>query len=82
MLKLKIMSLKTKAFVFQLISFALFFIPLRIAIDYFTSLERFWPPFIAFVITLILAPKFQVAKTKDGEQLFMKWIFLKGVRSI
>ncbi|UPQ78236.1 hypothetical protein M0M57_11465 [Flavobacterium azooxidireducens] len=81
-MKLKIMSLKTKAFLFQLISFAVFFIPFRIAIDYFTPLERFWPPFFAFIITLILAPKFQVAKTKEGEQLFMKWIFLKGVKSI
>lgn len=76
------MSLKTKAFLFQLISFAVFFIPFRIAIDHFTTLERFWPPFFAFIITLILAPKFQVAKTKEGEQLFMKWIFLKGVKSI
>ncbi|WP_112086567.1 hypothetical protein [Flavobacterium lacus] len=76
------MSLKTKAFLFQLISFAVFFIPFRIAIEYMTTLERFWPPFIAFIITLILAPKFQVAKTKEGEQLFVKWIFLKGVKSI
>ncbi|RAR47295.1 hypothetical protein B0I10_11089 [Flavobacterium lacus] len=82
MLKLKFMSLKTKAFLFQLISFAVFFIPFRIAIEYMTTLERFWPPFIAFIITLILAPKFQVAKTKEGEQLFVKWIFLKGVKSI
>jgi hypothetical protein len=76
------MSLKTKAFLFQLISFAVFFIPFRFVIDYYTTLERFWPPFFAFIVTLILAPKFQVAKTKEGEQLFMKWIFLKGVRSI
>lgn len=76
------MSLKTKAFLYQLISFALVFIPFRIAIDYFTDLERFWPPFFAFLATLLLAPKFQVAKTNEGEQLFMKWIFIKGVKKI
>lgn len=76
------MSLKTKAFLFQLISFAVFFIPFRFAIDYFTTLERFWPPFFAFIITLILAPKFQVINTKNGEKLYMKWLFLKGVKSI
>jgi hypothetical protein len=76
------MRLKTKAFLFQLFSFAVFFIPFRFAIEYYTNLERFWPPFFAFIITLVVAPKFQVTKTKEGEQLFMKWIFLKGVKSI
>jgi hypothetical protein len=76
------MSLKTKAFLFQFISFAVLFIPFRFLIDYFTTLESFWAPFFAFILTLFLAPKFQVVKTKDGEQLFMKWIFIKGVKSI
>lgn len=76
------MNLKTKAFLFQLLSFAVFFIPLRLTIDYFTTLERFWPPFFAFILTLILAPKFQFAKTNEGEKIFMKWIFVKGVKSI
>ncbi len=82
MFKLYFMTLKTKAFLFQLISFAVVFIPFRYAIDYFTALERFWPPFFAFIATLILAPKFQAIQTKEGERLFMKWIFLKGVRSV
>jgi hypothetical protein len=37
---------------------------------------------IAFVIGTILAPKFQAVNTKDGEKLFMKWLFVKGVKEV
>jgi hypothetical protein len=36
----------------------------------------------AFVIGTIIGPKFQAARTKDGEKLFMKWIFIKGIKEI
>ncbi|MEZ4838053.1 hypothetical protein [Flavobacterium sp.] len=76
------MRLKSKAFLYQLISFVVFFIPIRFLIDYYTSLDSFWPSFFAFLATLVLAPKFQAIQTKEGEKLFMKWIFIKGIRSI
>jgi hypothetical protein len=41
-----------------------------------------WISFSAFVVGTLLSPKFQAAKTKDGEKLFMTWIFLKGVREV
>ncbi|WP_395052424.1 hypothetical protein [Flavobacterium sp.] len=76
------MSKKTKAFIFQLLSFAVLFFTARYLVATFTTLTGFWIPFAAFIVGTILAPKFQAVKTKDGEKLFMKWIFLKGIREI
>ena len=76
------MSKRIKSFVYNLLSFAAFFLPLQVAVSYFTNLNGFWIPMTAFVIGTILAPKFQAVKTKDGEKLFMKWLFVKGVKEI
>lgn len=76
------MQLKTKSFLYQLLSFVIVFLPFRIVLDKFSSLEGILPSIISFVITLILAPKFQVVKTNQGEKLFMKWIFKKGVQEL
>jgi hypothetical protein len=48
----------------------------------FTNLTGFWIPMTAFVLGTILSPKFQAAKTKDGEKLFMSWLFIKGIKEI
>jgi hypothetical protein len=76
------MQLKTKSFLYQLISFVIVFVPFRIVLEKYTTLDGIFPSVISFVITLILAPKFQVVKTKEGEKLFMNWIFKKGVREL
>ena len=76
------MSKKTKSFVYNLIGFALFFIPLQAVLTRLTNLTGLWIPMTAFVIGTILAPKFQAVRTKDGEKLFMKWLFIKGVKEI
>lgn len=76
------MNKKTKAFIFQLLSFAVLFFTARYLVAKFTTLTGFWIPFAAFIVGTILAPKFQAVNTKDGEKLFMKWIFLKGIREI
>ena len=75
-------KLQIKAFVFQLLCFAFLFVIFRYIISNYTNLTGFWIPLTAFVIGTILAPKFQAVKTKDGEKLFMKWLFLKGIREI
>jgi hypothetical protein len=36
----------------------------------------------AFIVSTLISPKFQAVKTKDGEKLFMKWIFIKGIKEI
>jgi hypothetical protein len=76
------MSKKTKAFVYQLICFALLFIVSKLVIEAYTNLTGYWVPITAFVIGTILAPQFQAVVTKDGEKLFMKWIFIKGVKEL
>jgi hypothetical protein len=75
-------KLKVRAFLYQLGCFAILFISFRFVIGTYTNLTGFWIPLTAFVIGTILSPKFQAAKTKNGEKLFMTWIFVKGVKEI
>jgi hypothetical protein len=76
------MSKKTKALVYQFLCFAVFFIALRFIVDAYSSLTGFWIPVTAAVVSTILSPQFQAVKTNDGEKLFIRWIFMKGVKEI
>ncbi len=76
------MSKQTKAFLYQLICFAALFIMFRYLIAEFTNLTGFWIPVTAFVVATLLSPKFQAVKTPQGDKLFMKWMFIKGVREV
>ena len=76
------MNLKVKAFILQLISFATFFIVIQYLLAKYTGLEGIWISVTAFVMGTILAPQFQSVKTKDGDKLFMKWIFMKDLKEI
>lgn len=75
-------KLQVKAFVFQLLSFSTLFILSRYLIFEYSRLTGLWVSFLAFVIGTVLAPKFQAVKTKEREKLFMKWLFIKGIREI
>ena len=75
-------KLQIRAFLYQLGCFAILFISARYLVEHYTNLTGFWIPLTAFVIGTLLAPKFQSVKTKDGEKLFMKWIFMKGIKEI
>jgi Na+-driven multidrug efflux pump len=76
------MSKQTKAFIYNLLGFAVFFFPLRYLVATYTNLEGLWIPVTALVMGTILAPKFQSVRTREGEKLFMKWIFTKGVKEV
>jgi hypothetical protein len=76
------MSKKTKAFIYNLLGFTFFYIISYFVIMTFGLLQGLWIAATSFVISTLLAPKFQTVKTKEGEKLFMKWIFLKGLREI
>lgn len=76
------MSKKVKSFLYNLIGFAVLFILFRFLIEKYTGLTGLLIPVTAFVIGTILAPKFQAVNTPDGEKIFMRWIFLKGVRQV
>ena len=75
-------KLQVKAFVFQLLCFAPLFILFRYLIERYTNLSGLWVPFTAFAVGTLLAPKFQAVKTNDGEKLFMKWLFISGIKEI
>ena len=76
------MSKKTKAFIYQLICFAVLFLTSRYLISTYTGLTGFWIPVTAFVIGTILAPKFQAINTKEGQKLYVSWIFIKGIKEL
>jgi hypothetical protein len=75
-------KLQVKAFVFQLLCFATLFILFRYLIEHYTNLTGLWIQFTAFAVGTLLAPKFQAVKTNDGEKLFMKWMFIRGIKEI
>lgn len=76
------MNKKTKAFIYNLLGFTSFYIPSYLLIMSFTNLVGLWIAGTAFMITLILSPKFQYVTTFEGEKIFMKWLFIKGVKEV
>lgn len=74
------MDYKTKALLWNLIGFAVLFIIARFLLALYSGLTGLWLPITAFVVATIIAPKFQAVKTRDGEKIFMKWIFIKGIK--
>ena len=76
-------KLQLRAFLYQLGIFTVLFVGSRyLIIRFVPTLTGFWVPFIAFVFSTFAGPKFQAVKTKDGEKLFMKWVFVKGIKEI
>jgi len=76
------MTLKTKSILYNFLGFAILFIIVRFVAATFTNLTGVFLPLTAFVVATLLAPKFQAIQTGEGEKLFMKWLFIKGVREI
>lgn len=75
-------KLQVRAFLFQLGCFAILFISIQYLIARFSTLTDLWVSIPAFILGTIISPKFQAAKTKDGEKLFMSWLFIKGIKEI
>jgi hypothetical protein len=75
-------KLQVKAFVLQLICFATLFILSKFLIEKYSYLTGFYIPISAFVISTLISPKFQAIKTHHGEKIYMKWLFIKGVKEI
>jgi hypothetical protein len=75
-------KLQLRAFIYQLGCFAILFISFRFLIFKYTNLTGLFVPFTAFVVGTILSPKFQAVKTRDGEKLFMSWLFVKGIKEL
>jgi len=75
-------KLQWRGLIYQFIGFGVLFFAARFLITEFTGLSGFWIPITAFVVGTILSPKFQAAKTRDGEHLYMSWLFVKGIKKI
>ncbi len=76
------MSKKTKAFLYNLAGFVIIYVPTMLLSSYLLKRQDFVPSIIGFVVALILAPKFQYMKTNEGDKIFMKSIFTKGIKEI
>lgn len=76
------MSLQTKSLVYQFLAFAILFIAARFLIGAFTGLSGFWIPVTAAVVATLVCPQFKAIRTPQGEKIYMKWIFFKGVKEI
>lgn len=76
------MSKKTKALVYQFLSFAVLFIIARYVIENYTGVTGLWIPAIAAVISTILAPQFKALQTPQGLKLYVNWIFMKEPKEI
>ena len=77
------MSKTTKAFLYNFVGFAIIYLIVYFGIkNFLPNIDWYWMPISAAVIASLLAPKFQVVKNKEGEKLFMKFIFMKEIREI
>lgn len=76
------MNAKTKVLIYQFVSFAVIFLLARYLIASFLELGWIWIPILSAVIATVLTPQFKVIHTEQGEKILMRWIFLKGVKTI
>ena len=76
------MSKKSKAFWFQISSFAVFFLGWTYLLKQFLPWSDGYIKILAFVVGTLLAPKFLAVTNKDGEKLYVKWIFSKQLYEI
>jgi hypothetical protein len=76
------MNKKVKAFLYNFMGFVVIYLPTLYVVDVATHLQGFWIPMTGFMVALLLAPKFQTQKTNEGEKIFVKWLFVKGVKEV
>lgn len=76
------MSKKTKSFLYNFIGFAFFYTVCYFLIITFTHMTGILVPITSAVASTILSPKFQVARFQGEEKIFMKWLFIKGIKEV
>ena len=76
------MNKSTKALLYNFLAFAPIFLLVYFLAQEFTGLTGLMQGIAAFLVTLILAPKFQATKVMGEEKIFMSWLFLKGVKEV
>lgn len=76
------MSKKVKSFLYNFLGFIGFYIPTYLLVMHYSHLQGLWIAATAFMVALLLAPKFQAINTYEGEKIYMKWLFVKGIKEI
>ena len=76
------MNKSTKALLYNFLGFTPIFLLVFYLAQEFTGLTGLMQGIAAFLVTIILAPKFQAGKVYGEEKLFMRWLFFKGVKEI
>jgi hypothetical protein len=76
------MKPKFKALVFNFIGFAFIFLIFRLSIGYFFEFNRILMALVSALAATILAPKFVAVRSSKTQKIFMKWIFIKGIREL
>ncbi|GIZ15120.1 hypothetical protein [Capnocytophaga catalasegens] len=77
------MSAKSRAFLYNFLSFGLIFITLRFIVNFLLPELNYW---IAVTIsgftTIFLAPRFGAFEKQGREVVLMKWIFFKDIKEV
>ncbi|WP_330441662.1 MULTISPECIES: hypothetical protein [Flavobacterium] len=76
------MSKKNKALLYNFLGFTFFYFIVYILIVTFTHMTGYMVPVTSAVASTILSPKFQAVRFQGGEKIFMKWLFVKGVKEV
>jgi len=76
------MKKKTKIFIAQFICFALFFLIARIVFSYFFGEATIWGSLAGGFLAIVASPQFKIFNTDKGEKVYMRWIFMKGVKEL
>lgn len=76
------MSKKNKALLYNFLGFAFFYFIVYVLIVNFTHMTGYMIPITSAVVSTILSPKFQAVRFQGEEKIFMKWLFVKGVKEV
>lgn len=77
------MSTKTKVFILNLVCFMVIFLILRFSLLYLiTEIHQLIIVLAAAIIASIICPKFFFIQEDGKDRIKLKWIFLKGIRTL
>ncbi len=76
------MKPKYKALIFNFIGFAFIFLTVRFTLGYFLVFSHLLMALVAAIAATILAPKFMAVQNPKARKVFMKWIFIRGIREV
>ncbi|MDP5061404.1 MAG: hypothetical protein NWP64_05745 [Maribacter sp.] len=76
------MKLKHKVLIYNFLSFAVLFVLFRYILYVTVTMNSLYLSAIAAITASFLAPKFAVAKIEGVDKIVMKWIFIKGFKTL